>query len=608
VPEYPIRGGEKMKRLKILYAYMKGQRLNLLLSVISVAASTYFMIQIPFIIKFAIDSVIGNEIPNASRGIIKLLLGVETVDYYKTNLWLLGILVVSVTALRGLFLFLKGHYSATASEQIAKSLRERMYQHIQALPYEYHVKAETGDLIQRCTSDVDTIRRFIGSQFVEIGGVFFLIGMIIYSMLGMHIAMTLASIFILPFAGYFSIIFFKRINKIFTEVDEQEGKLSTLIQENLSGVRVVRAFGRQKHELERFNLENDVYSDKVYVLIKEFAKYWSSQDLIVLTQTGIMIFVGTALATTGQITLGTFVAFATLAGYILWPVRTLGRILSEMSKSFVSVDRIEEVLNTATEYETVGEILDLDGDIELTELSFKYESSDREILNKINLRIKKGETLAILGPTGAGKSTLVHLLTRFYEPTLGSIKINGHDIAKVDKHHLRHHVALILQEPFLFAKSLSENIKIAKLEATQHQIIEAAEVAQIHGNIMEFEKGYETLVGEKGVSLSGGQKQRVAIARKLITDAPVLIFDDSLSAVDTETDAAIRQRLSTHSNDLTTIIISHRISTLSEADHIIVLEDGHITQEGNHETLVAQDGLYKNVWEIQDADALQKIS
>ncbi|MCK8061397.1 MULTISPECIES: ABC transporter ATP-binding protein [unclassified Fusibacter] len=597
-----------MKRIKTLYTYMAGQRLNLILSVISVAAATYFMIQIPFVIRFSIDSVIGIQNPDSSRSIVKLLLNLNELEYYKTNLWLLGILIISVTALRGFFLFTKGHYSATASEQIAKNLRERMYKHIQALPYEYHVKAETGDLIQRCTSDVDTIRRFIGSQFVEIGGVFFLIGMIIYSMLSMHVLMTLASIFILPFAGYFSIVFFKRINKIFTKVDEQEGKLSTMIQENLSGVRVVRAFGRQKHELERFNKENDDYSDKVYSLIKEFARFWSSQDLIVLTQTGIMIFVGTVLAVKGQITLGTFVAFATLAGYILWPVRTLGRILSEMSKSFVSVDRIEEVLNTATEYETVGEVLDLDGDIEFKDLSFHYESSDRDILTEINLKIKKGETLAILGPTGAGKSTLVHLLTRFYEPTKGSIQINGHDISGVDKHHLRHHVALILQEPFLFAKSLSENIKIAKLEASEHQIIEAAEVAQIHENIMEFDKGYETLVGEKGVSLSGGQKQRVAIARKLITDAPVLIFDDSLSAVDTETDAAIRARLNAHSSELTTIIISHRIATLSEADHIIVIEDGKITQEGNHESLLNQEGLYKTVWKIQDADALKKIS
>lgn len=597
-----------MKRMKYLWHYLKGQRLALLLSIISVALATYFMIQIPFVLKFAIDAAIGTSQPDQSNGLIAWMLNQQPVAYYRNHLWVVGAVIVLMTLLRGIFLLSKGHYAARCSEVVAQDLRERIYKHIQSLPYRYHVKAETGDLIQRCTSDLDTIRRFIGSQLVEIGGVIFLMTMIIGSMLKMHLMMTLASTFMLPFVAGFSILFFKRINTVFKAVDEQEGKLSTMIQENLSGVRVVRAFGRQAYELERFNLQNDLFSTKIYDLIKEFAKYWSSQDLLVLTQTGIMISIGTYFAVKGEITLGTFVAFATLAGYVLWPVRTLGRILSEMSKAFVSIDRIEEVLQETSEFDASGTCPDLNGPISLEGVDFRYEGSERKILEGIQLTIPQGQTLAILGPTGAGKSTLIHLLARFYEPSQGVIKFNGHDSKTIDKHHLRHHVAVVLQEPFLFAKNLTENIRIARAASTQDEVERAADVAQIHDNIMSFDKGYDTLVGEKGVSLSGGQKQRVAIARKLITEAPVLVFDDSLSAVDTETDAAIRQRLKKHNAGLTTIIVSHRVATLSEADYIIVLEDGRITQQGTHEQLIAQEGLYKKVYEIQDAGVLQKIS
>ncbi len=597
-----------MKRMKLLWHYLKGQRLTMLLSVVAVGLSTYFMIQIPFILKFAIDSVIGSKAPDLSNSGVNIALAVFSLETYRANMWLIGVLLVVMTLLRGLFQLLKGHYAAKGSENVAKRLRERMFHHIQSLSYQYHVKVETGDLIQRCTSDVDTIKRFIGSQTVEIGGVAFLLSMIIYSMVRMHPVMTLFSTMALPVGAGFSIYFFNRINQVFKDVDEHEGKLSTIIQENLSGVRVVRAFGRQSYELERFNLNNDLYSEKILRLVKEFAKYWSSQDLIVLTQTGIMIFSGTYFTISGDMSLGTFVAFTTLTGYMLWPIRTLGRVLSEMSKSFVAVDRIETVLAEQSEFEGGGETPNLQGDIVIKDVSFSYEGSEREVLKHINLKIKAGETLAILGPTGAGKSTLIHLLARFYEPTQGSISIGDHPIHTVEKHHLRKHVAVVLQEPFLFAKNLTENIRIARHTASQLEVEQAAQVAQIHDNILTFDKGYDTLVGEKGVSLSGGQKQRVAIARKLVTDAPVLIFDDSLSAVDTETDAAIRQRLKGHNRGLTTIIVSHRISTLSEADHIIVIEDGVITQEGNHDQLIAQEGLYQKVYEIQDAGMIQKIS
>lgn len=597
-----------MKNAKILFSFTRGHRLKLLMAIISVAISTYFMIQIPFIIKFTIDSIIGSETPDLSSDVIALLLRLKPLAFYKTQFIYVALAIIGYTLLRGLFQFLKAKFSADAGNKLARQLRERLYQHIQSLSYNYHVKVDTGDLLQRCTSDIDTIRRFVELQFVEMGTVIFLLTMVVGSMLRINVKLTLISTFTFPLVVILSIYFFKRINRVFKEVDEQEARVSTLIQENLSGVRVVRAFGRQKYELDRFDIENDKYSDQIYNLIKEYGRYWPTQDMIVFSQRCISIVAGIYLTINGTITLGTFIAFTTLLGYITWPLRTFGRILSELSKALVSSGRLQEVLVEPSEFNSSDIVADLNGDIVFKDVDFSYDASNRAILKSINLRIKQGETLAILGPTGAGKSTLVHLLTRFYEPSSGTITMGEKDIATIDKHHLRHHVALVLQEPFLFAKSIDDNIKISRTDATSDMVESAAVVADIHDNIIAFDKGYQTLVGEKGVSLSGGQKQRMAIARKVITNAPVLIFDDSLSAVDTETDAAIRARLRDKANNLTTIIISHRIATLSEADHIIVIEDGKITEEGVHEALLANKKLYYKVWKIQDAQAIQQIS
>lgn len=596
-----------MKRLKIMYNYMKGNIFKYIGAIAAILIAVIASLFIPLVIRTTIDSVIGIDPLEQGNLMGRFFIKLGGRETILSKLWLPGIMVISLTGIRGFFLYFKGKWSAEASETITKKLRDKLYDHLQELSYEYHVSAETGDLIQRCTSDVDMIRRFLGTQMVEIGRAIFMVTFVSIIMITLDLKLGLVSLAVVPVIFFYSYFFFKRIQKTFKVVDEAEGAMSTTIQENLTGVRVVRAFGRQAYEIDKFEEKNIHMRDSVLKLIDLFAQYWSSSDIICLTQSGVVLCLGTYWVVKGNLSLGTLFAFTSYMGMLLWPVRQLGRILTDMSKAFVAIDRTQEILNTESEMVHSGPGKSkIEGYIQFDNVSFEYEDK-RTILSHVDFEIKKGETLAILGPTGSGKSTLVHLMARLYDVTGGRILIDGLDIKEYDKKHLRENVGLILQEPFLFAKSIGDNIKIAKHDAEEEHVIEAATTAVIHDKILEFNDGYETLVGERGVSLSGGQKQRMAIARRVITDAPIAIFDDSLSAVDTETDAAIRHRLSTKEKQLTTIIISHRVSTLSEADRIMVLEEGQITQLDTHENLIKEDGLYKRIWEIQSAYQEEEI-
>ncbi|MCH4888321.1 ABC transporter ATP-binding protein [Acidaminobacter sp. JC074] len=590
-----------MKRFKIMFEYMKGNVLKYIGAIVAILLAVTASLIVPLVVRTTIDSVIGTDPIDNANMIGRFFLYFGSKEELIQMLWLPGILVVTLTIARGVFLYFKGKWSAQASETIAKNLRDRLYGHLQELSYEYHVSAETGDLIQRCTSDVDMIRRFLGTQMVEIFRAIFMIITIAFIVLNLDMNLGLISLAVVPVIFFYSYFFFKRIQRTFKVVDEAEGAMSTTIQENLTGVRVVRAFGRQAYEIDKFEEKNAHMRDSVLRLLELFAQYWSSSDIICLSQSALVLCIGTVWTVQGKITLGTLFAFTSYVGMLLWPVRQLGRILTDMSKAFVAIDRTQEILQVPSEMTTSGDNFSpIKGSIEFDHVSFEYEEG-RKILDDISFKVNKGETLAILGPTGSGKSTLVHLMARLYDVDKGSIKIDGIDVKDYNKKHLREHVGLILQEPFLFAKNIRDNIKIAKADADHHHVENAAKTAVIHDKIVEFNEGYETLVGERGVSLSGGQKQRMAIARRIITDAPVVIFDDSLSAVDTETDSAIRHRLKHTDKALTTIIISHRVSTLSEADRIMILEDGKITDLDTHDALIKKEGLYKRIWEIQNA-------
>lgn len=577
---------------------MKGNRSLYVASIIAIALATFISVTVPLVIKTAIDSIIGDKTLSGTTNNIVQLLGGR--DFLNKNLWVCGVIIITLTIFNGLFLFLKGKWSSEASEGIARNIRERLYDHLQRLPYNYHVKASSGELIQRCTSDVETIRGFLAAQFVEIGRAIFMITLVSIIMFSLNVKLALVAMISVPIIFAFAFIFFKKVQKVFLKCDESEGRLSAAIQENLSGMRVVRAFAMQSSEIDRFAEKNKEYRDLVYKLIRLLAMYWSLSDALCLLQIGAILIVGSYWASKGMITLGTLIVFTTYEGMLLYPVRQMGRILTDMGKAFVSATRIYEILDEKEELmEENSERPKIKGEIEVRNLNFDYEEG-KEVLKDISFKVKRGQTVAILGSTGSGKTSLVNLLLRLYDYDKGSIKVDGVELKHIDKAWIRKNIGIASQEPFLFSKTIKENIMLAKDNAQEDEVFEAAEIAAVHHTIMDFEKGYETAVGEKGVTLSGGQKQRVTIARTVLNNYPILIFDDSLSAVDTETDAAIRRSLNKRSKDVTTFIISHRVTTLKEADIILVLDKGRLVQTGNHHKLIGEEGLYKRIWEIQN--------
>jgi len=576
--------------MKNIFKYLKGYRAVFLMAIISIVIATAMQLATPILIKYAVDSVIG-DVPAGNLQFI--------MDMTGKNLMAVVWMIVGINFIRGVFLFLKGVLSSYAAENIAQNMRDALYKQIQYMTFEYHTKKETGDMIQRCTSDVETIRRFLGVQIVDLGRIIFMIILSVAIMLTLNVALTLYAVALIPVLFFFSYIFFTKVQKNFKKSDEAEGKLTTVLQENLSGVRVVRAFGREKYEIDKFEDVNQNYRKTTYRLIEILAMFWSSSDLLTLFQSGIVLVVGAMMVIDGSLTIGTLIAFITYESMLLWPVKQSGRLLSEMGKTTVAITRVEEILNEPIEHALPDEIEpEIEGEIVFENVSFSYPDGKRA-LNNISFTLEKGKTLGILGSTGAGKSTLVHLLQRLYDYE-GSIRIDGHELKTINKQWIRRKIGLILQEPYLYAKTVKENIGIIDRNYDEHQIAEAAKVASIHDNILTFKDGYETIIGEKGVSLSGGQKQRVAISRTIIDhDKSILVFDDSLSAVDTETDMRIRRALKKRSKDVTTLIISHRINTLAEADYILVLDSGEMIQQGTHDLLINEDGLYKRIWDLQ---------
>ena len=589
-----------MKEFKKLLQFADGYKVMYLFGMLSIIISQAFNTIGPLIIRTAIDSIIGTEpiTSGITQKIVDLLGGRS---YLSNSLWVLGVLIVLNTALRGIFLYYKNTLASKSSENITMRIRNKLYDHIQRLPYEYHVKAETGELIQKCTSDVDTIRRFLGIQLVEVAGSIFMLLFILWIMFSLNIKMVFISIAFLPFIFGFAVIFFKRVQRDFEKSDDAEAKLSTTIQENLTGIRVVKAFARENFELEKFDIKNFDFRTKVNKLILNLSAYWAISDFLSMIQVGIVIVIGSYLVILGEITLGTLVAFITYVNMLIWPIRQMGRTLTDMGKASISIKRIDEILVESIEnLDQTGSKTKIIGNIDFNNVSFGYEE-DRLVLEDISFRVKAGQTIAIIGSTGSGKSSLVHLLPRLYEYNKGSIKVDGVELNTIDKHWIRKNVGLVLQEPFLYAKSIKENIKLADPSMVDDKVFEAAKIASVHEDINSFEEKYETLVGERGVSLSGGQKQRMAIARTIINDSPIVIFDDSLSAVDTETDVSIRGALKIRKNKATTIIISHRISTVAEADLILVMDKGQIVQRGTHKDLIEEEGLYKRVYTIQSS-------
>lgn len=556
----------------------------------------------PLLLSEIVDSILGSEPFTMPDFLMNPINDLGGRDFLRQNLWIPALALILMNVVNGVFTFIKGRSSAIASENIARKLRNDLYRHLQHLPFAYHVKAQAGELIQRCTSDVDTIRRFLAVQVMEVVNTVLMVVIAMSILLPRSVPITLYSLILVPPLFCFATWFFKMVHKSFEVADEADGVLNAVLQENLSGVRVVRAFGQQEREVEKFDRVNNDLRKKNLRLNELLAIYWGGGDAISMTQTLLTLVVCIIYACNGWITVGTLIVFTSTLGMLLFPIRQLGRTLSDAGKAMVSMKRVQAILHEEAEPDEPNALKpDLHGDIVFEHVSFAYPDDNVPVLRDVSFTIPAGKTAAVLGGTGSGKSTMMYLLQRLYTPTNGKITIGGVDIQQIDRKYLRAHVGLILQEPFLYSKSIRENVGITAPEQEAERIEHAADIASASGFIAKADKGWETVVGERGVTLSGGQKQRIAIARTLLKDNNILIFDDSLSAVDTETDAQIRAALRHEQKDVSTLIISHRVTTLSQADLILVLENGQITQQGTHAELCSQPGLYQRINSIQNA-------
>ena len=554
----------------------------------------------PGLIKITVDSVLGNE-PLTHTALERLVALFGAAAKGTNGLLIMAALILAFAICRSIFTFLQMNTANAATERVIQNVRNRLYNHIQLLPYTYHANVKTGNLIQRCTSDVDTIRIALYSQIPETVGSVFLIIYTVFLMMQSNIKLALVSCAVLPITVIFSGIFFYVIEKQFKTAADREAAMTAVLQESLTGIRVIKAFTRQQYEMEKFKTASEAYMKRNLIVIRCFAFFWSGSDFLSYIQIFIVILYGSFLAYRGEISVGMLIAFISYIGILIQPVRQLGRILGNIGKACVSVGRIEELFREEPEelFSTQAKP-EIKGNIVFDSVSFAYPGAENTpVLDNVSFSIKQGQTAAILGPTGSGKSSLVHLLDRLYDYTSGSITIDGVELHSIDKGWIRSQIGLILQEPFLYAKTIMENIKLAAPDTNDAIAQRYARIAALDGEIHYFADGYSTVVGERGISLSGGQKQRLAIARTLIKDAPILIFDDSLSAVDVETDAAIRAALKNENKHKTVIIISHRIATVKDADIIIVLEKGKITEQGTHRELIQHDGLYKRIYDIQ---------
>ena len=584
----------------MLMRFLNGSLHFFVISIIASAVVAGIDMVTPQIIRIVVDYCLMGDTGTLPAFVVSALEAFGGRAVLSEKFWIAAAAVAVLAAVSAVFRYLNTYLNTKGTERMVKTARDLLYEHIESLPFSWHSDNQTGDIIQRCTSDMQTVREFVSEQLVQVIRIVILIVFSVVFMLLMSVRLSVVVFLSVPVLVGYSYYFYFKIGHLFLECDENEGVLSTIAQENLTGVRVVRAFGREEYERERFRKQNHKYTDAWMSLCRILSVYWASGDLLMFVQIMLIVVVGTVLCVHGQLTAGALIAFVSYNNQLIWPVRRLGRMLSEMSKAGVSMDRLLYILNSGEEtWEGTAEP-DMHGDIVFHDVSFGYNES-KEIIRDLSLTIPGGSTVGVLGMTGSGKSTLMYLLNGLYTPDAGRITIGGNDIRDISLPWLRKNIGIVLQEPFLFSRTLEENIALA-VETDHENVRRAAGIAALDDSVSRFAKGYDTMVGERGVTLSGGQKQRAAIARMLVQDPPVMIFDDSLSAVDAETDAVIRKRLSWIMGGRTVILISHRISTLKDADRIVVLDEGRIAESGTHEELLRAGGLYSRIWSIQNPE------
>jgi ATP-binding cassette subfamily B protein len=572
------------KRLRGLWRMMRGYRLIYIGALIFIGIGALINTLTYVLLAYFIDDVLGKG------------------TYTPIVLLWIALAFVGMALLQGFFTFWGGRLSAQTSEGIAQRLRDYLYDHIQRLSFRYHDKAQTGELIQRSTSDVDAIRRFFADQAINAGRIIMLFGINFIAIWRLDTGLALFSVLVIPIVLVVSMWFFKRISQTYEAHQEQEAGLSTALQENLTGVRVVKAFARQAYERDKFEKSSWELFLRGKKLLTFHAFYWPVTDVMCGFQMLAGFLVAAVMTINGVLTVGEYVAYSSLLIWLIWPMRNLGRLIVQMSSGLVSYGRVTEVVKEEREPLTEGAYRPrgaVRGAIEFKNVSFEYDTSV-PVLHEISFRCEPGQVVALLGPTGSGKSSLVNLLPRFYDYTGGVLLLDGVELRAYPRKFLRQHIGIVEQEPFLFSRTIRENITYGVGRSVpQGEIEAAARAAAIHDVIMSFSDGYNTLVGEKGVTLSGGQKQRVAIARTLLKNPRILILDDSTSSVDLETEQEIREALERLMENRTTFIIAHRVQSVMNADLILVLDHGRIVQRGRHEELLQQPGIYRQIYDIQ---------
>lgn len=594
-----MKGRESAKKQSVLPRMLRGSIRYFAACILAGIAFTICELVVPQIVRMTVDSVIGSKPLEAPGFVQSWILSMGGVAWLRQRLWLPAVVMAGFGLLSAGLRYVTNLYSSKAGETLVKTTRDLLYGHIQHLPWKWHMQNATGDIIQRCTSDVERVKTFFQEQFVSVFQIVVLIVLSLVCMIAMDWRLAMVPLVLFPVIVAYSLLFHNRIRDRFTDCDESEGVLSTIAQENLTGVRVVRAFGRENFERERFEKQNEEYTSLWIRLCRTLSDFWAIGDFTSCIQVLLVVVLGSVLCVQGQMSEGSFISFALYNSMLIGPVRRLGRMISEMSKAGVSIDRIAEVLNAPVEQDAPGaQEKPMDGDIEFKNVTFRYETGPA-VLDDVSFHIPAGSSFGILGGTGSGKSSLILMLCRLYAPNSGSVTVGGADIASMPAKWVREHIGVVLQEPFLFSRTVEENIGICGADA--QTIRDAAATACIHDDIERFAKGYDTVVGERGVTLSGGQKQRVAIARTLTQKTPVLVFDDSLSAVDTQTDEKIRRALKQRRRGVTTMIISHRITTLMDCDNILVLERGRVSQLGTPRELLTQEGLFRKIYDMQMA-------
>ena len=589
----------------LMMRFLKGSKGLFCVSMLCAALAALADMISPQIIRAAIDNALGGREPEFPAWVMRRVDALGGFAWLGAHLWVMALAVVAVAAVKVTSQYIFRVSNTAASETLVKTMRDTAFSHIEHLPFSWHMKNRTGDIIQRCTSDIDTMKNFVSEQLTNVFRIIVMLILSLLFMFSMDVPLTLIAFIPMPVIIAYSLYFHTKFRKGFLDCDENEGKLSTMAQENLTGVRVVRAFGRERFERDKFETQNAYYTSLWEKLGTIMSLYWSSADVLSGAQILLVVVFGALFCIRGRMQAGEYVAFISYNAMLMWPIRMLGRMIAEMSKAGVSIERIKYIMDSEAERDPPGAICpEIRGDIAFEHVSFAYENCP-PMLRDVSFTMEAGTTLGILGGTGSGKSTMMYLLDKLYplEEGKGRITVGGVDIREIRTDWLRKHIGIVLQEPFLFSRTISENIAISCDGTDLTSIKAAAAAACLDETVESFAKGYDTFVGERGVTLSGGQKQRAAIARTLTGSTPIMIFDDSLSAVDTETDAQIRARLEERFGTASIILISHRITTLSKADKILVLENGSIVEQGTHDELKCAGGIYQSIYEIQSGTA-----